>query len=589
MVLVTTALEETFPKDKNEKILFLGEWCKLYSKKDIYDQYDYETLSYHWDDREKLYEDTKYIDTVYEKYLELLGKNLNNIHKVNFSISYWRITIGPWLRYFIEMVYDRYLSISEVSQQNIDYVNIINIKDEDIVPNDMIEFNKLYVDDLWNQFIYQNIMGYFNVKTKNIDIQLNAKIIKQNNKIFLKDKIKSIFFLFNKLNTVHFFSSYIKLNDLLPLQIKLGQLPTLGTTTNIKLNINYSNKLRDSLSFSQGESLFENILTNLIKKQIPKYYLEGYKYYRNEVLKKYPKNAKVIFTANAYSSDDAFKFWTAEKKEDGTKYIIGQHGGHYGMGLFSSHEKHQIKSADNFFSWGWNLLGSNKVIPVSTPKLNIEINSNPKGDILIPLSSFPRYSYHIMAMPIAGQTLDIIEDQINYLKLASNDLKKLLKLRIYQHDYNWDFKKRFIDAGFRDFIDNDENLSKSFHNRLSECRLCIATYNATTYLETFSANYPTLLYWNPLHWELKEDTQPYFDTLEEVGILHYTGESLVCKLNEVYKDPLSWWQLDEIQKAKNTFCYRFANKDKDFLIDFESSVNSLVGENESNKGIVVND
>ena len=82
MVLVTTAIEKTFPKDKNEKILFLGEWCKLYSKKDVYEQYEHKTLSYHWDDREKLYEDTKYIDKIYEKYLEILKDNLNKIHEI---------------------------------------------------------------------------------------------------------------------------------------------------------------------------------------------------------------------------------------------------------------------------------------------------------------------------------------------------------------------------------------------------------------------------------------------------------------------------------------------------------------------------
>jgi hypothetical protein len=34
--LVTTALEETWPDD-NQPVLFLGEWCRLYSKKPLWE------------------------------------------------------------------------------------------------------------------------------------------------------------------------------------------------------------------------------------------------------------------------------------------------------------------------------------------------------------------------------------------------------------------------------------------------------------------------------------------------------------------------------------------------------------------------
>ena len=57
MVLITTALQETFPKEINEKVLFLGEWCKIYIKKSVWEKFDSQTMTYHWNDREKLYTD----------------------------------------------------------------------------------------------------------------------------------------------------------------------------------------------------------------------------------------------------------------------------------------------------------------------------------------------------------------------------------------------------------------------------------------------------------------------------------------------------------------------------------------------------
>ena len=61
-VLVTTALEDSWPKDPETPVLFLGEWCRLYSRKERWQKMNSEVLSYHWDDRTKLYNDYIYIN-----------------------------------------------------------------------------------------------------------------------------------------------------------------------------------------------------------------------------------------------------------------------------------------------------------------------------------------------------------------------------------------------------------------------------------------------------------------------------------------------------------------------------------------------
>jgi putative transferase (TIGR04331 family) len=575
MVLVTTGLLETLPEDQSEQVLFLGEWCKLYKHKNIYESYTHTTLPYHWDDRQKLYEDTKYIDTIYERYLIQFQQQLNVIHNVDFSIGYWRIIIGPWLRYFIEILYDRYLSIEEASKNDIDYTMVINIDEADMIPLDMSQFNSFYIDDSWNHYIYSAIAPFFKIQVKSKTLPLHSKKTILEKKQSIKEKIKNSLFLLNKLNSIHFFSSYIKYPNLLWLQIRLCQFPALGGTVRISENYTYSKTLRDSIVLPEHHSLFEEILNTLIKKQLPIIYLEGYEIFRTKVLEKYPKRAKIIFTANAHSSDEPFKFWTAEKKEYGAKYIISQHGGHMGTGLFASHEDHQIKSSDKFFSWGWNNHKYPNILPSSTININQNILYNPQGDIIMPLMALPRYSYHIMTMPIAGQILKYFNDQINFLQLLPSNIQKTIKLRTHPNDYRWQVKQRFLDKGFKNQIDNDDNLKKPFHSRLSGCRLCIATYNATTYLETFAANFPTLLFWNPMHWELRDEAKPYFDLLHEAGILHYTPESLSAKLTEIYEDPMSWWNQQNIQAVKNHFCSQFANTQGDLKISIQKELLAL--------------
>ena len=55
-LLITTSIESTWSKN-NEPVLFLGEWCKLYSRYDIWSEMDSCVVPYHWDDRKKLYKD----------------------------------------------------------------------------------------------------------------------------------------------------------------------------------------------------------------------------------------------------------------------------------------------------------------------------------------------------------------------------------------------------------------------------------------------------------------------------------------------------------------------------------------------------
>ena len=82
-------------------------------------------VMYHWRDKNKLTEDHIYLTNLYEKYLIYLSDVLNIFHKEKKDIKYWRIIAGTWLRYFIDIVFDRY-EILRLNNQKI----IKNIKFE---------------------------------------------------------------------------------------------------------------------------------------------------------------------------------------------------------------------------------------------------------------------------------------------------------------------------------------------------------------------------------------------------------------------------------------------------------------------------
>ena len=80
----------------------------------------------------------------------------------------------------------------------------------------------------------------------------------------------------------------------------------------------------------------------------------------------------------------------------------------------------------------------------------------------------------------------------------------------------------------------------------------------TPFLESFAANFPTIIFWNPDFSELRDSAKPYFDELREVSILHDNPKSAAIKVNEVYEDPMAWWGSPDVQMARENFCRRFA-------------------------------
>ena len=102
--------------------------------------------------------------------------------------------------------------------------------------------------------------------------------------------------------------------------------------------------------------------------------------------------------------------------------------------------------------------------------------------------------------------------------------------------------------------------------------MSIITANSTTFLETFAANYPTVIFWNPNYFELRESAQHYYDDLKNAGILHDSPESAATKVNEIFEDPMFWWLSEKVQSSKDRFCSRFARTSDDWIAQWKKEL-----------------
>jgi len=588
MFLITTA-DQKFWKTKG-KILFLGEWCKLFSKKASWEHLSYEVLPYHWDDRQKLYKDYLYLNRIYEHILSQLANQLNKLHAVDHSLRYWRIIIGPWLYFFINIFFDRYQSILKAEKSGKVTHTIIGKYDKtQWVLRDNLELARYFDSDEYNHFLFSQIIerkkkipfDRLNVTSGIHKIEIKKSPKKSTSfsfKEFLKKLIRGYScYIPNYFNRVILVSSALYPKDQFRLQLSMGQLPYFPPPVILPPESKLDFDFRAKLTLRSCHNKFEKMLAQMIQEQMPSVYLEGYHEMNQRALNVYPKKPRLIFTSISFEVDEGFKFWSAYHVDHGCKFVESQHGSNYGLNLWNQEEEHQIKIFDKFYTWGWQSDKHKNTKPLSAAKFNIVksvVKPKYDGRILMTTFAFPRFAYKMFSVPVSSTgMISYLNDQFNFVRSLTDEVRKLLLVRLFPNDRNWNQIERWSQE-FPE-IEYYKGYSISMFNQMNESRLLVTAPNGTPCLEAFVANFPTVLLWNPNHFELRPSAQPYYDVLRQAGILHDNTESAAAKMNEIYHDTKTWWQQPEIQEAKNKFCSRFARTSKNWMKEWRMELFGL--------------
>lgn len=550
---------ETVSHTGKEPVMFLGEWCRLYSRKDIWKNISHEVVPYHWDDKDKLNKDYVYLEELNERVSEGLARALNLFHGANHSARYWRMITGIWLMYFTGILFDRYQCVLRASGMQKDLKAVVSkYKKGAWLVKDLREFQAVYTEDGYNKYLFDRIIERTNlllfevsegfsegvcytegIKTRTRPFE---KIINAYQKVFLK--------WFHNIAIVE---PSLKINDLIKLELALGQLPLIYSPQVYIDRREADWDRRNALKVFEPRNDFEKLLADFLREELPISYAEGYEEMNKKALRQYPKDPKVIFTSTAMYSNDAFNLWAAHYAERGAKLLIFQHGAVYGVGKCIAGESHEISVADKYFTWGWKD-NNEKVVPIPAARLNFIKNKAKaanQGSLLMASVALPRYSHHIFSGTRGASGMAAYFDfQRRFVEKLDEESKRLLLIRLYQYDYEYDQMKRWRDVfpGLR-YSDGTKHIIME----LNKSRLFIGTYNTTIVHETFAANYPTIIFWDSREWQVRDDAEPYFRKLRDAGILYYSPEEAAKKVNEIRSDVSSWWSGRNVQEAKNEF------------------------------------
>jgi putative transferase (TIGR04331 family) len=559
-LLVTTALEPSW--GDNEEIVFLGEWCKKYSRKHLWQEKKYNTLDYHWRDRAKLKKDHTYLENLHEATLLSLSAYLNKFHGKDDDVDHWRIIVGPWLITYIPVLWDRWELISSLSQYEGELSTIIINQDVPReIPNDYRHATDLMDSHLWNHQIFASMLDHrtdldIKIETIEADVTENVKTI-----IPLRSKLRSAFRrIFNtsyqliecllpKKNSIVFFHSYFPRKSLLQLYFRLGLVPRshsrLEQTVTYPFGSDRKNigKIEIFSSTETSKNTFESFVSGNILQDIPICHLEGYK-----TLHKIQAplcHAQNIFTANAHFGNELFKVWAVEQKKLGSKLIISSHGGSFNS-LYSVFD-HQEKIADFRVVWGRKWFKNQVRLPAN--KLHLKMRSYYRqGYISLIDNDYPNYSYRCASIPMGPLSLETYKQVRGLINLLSPQIRNKLKVRP-KSSGKWEKELRYIDEFGPEIISSESSIEEI----IVKSRLVICTYPMTTFAQSMFSGVPSIIVYCEEFFEVQPIYNTLISNLKDAGIMHTTEISAANHIAQIFDDPMEWWNTKKVKLARSQF------------------------------------
>lgn len=570
--------------------MYLGRWCF----RDLSELTGNEVfLPYHWNTRTHLENEYWLIREAQQDLISALSNGLNEIHGVSFSERYWRVVLGAWVMSFVSIIYDRWRTVSTLSEDllNDSVIWVTNTRDSPKISNDFNEFSMQALDPDWNEKLYLQLMDISEIVvvveegiSSNLSSQTNGrsfatqrnqkeKLAKRILKTWLSKSARTNKYAFRETYIDSFVSKQLQLSFLqAPFELPIVEIPVFET--NVKLRAEFAElfEIWPIHSEASVSNEFLKVLQELVPSYLPKSYLEGYLKI-NQIGEKsiYPRNPKTILTATGLYHDEAFKYWVASKMECGTRLVVCQHGGFYGSALFSQTEDFELSVSDAYLTWGWDKPGFDNIVKIGYIKSRQKsIRPNFTGQALLCLTESPPHPPRFDSAPLSSdQWFKYHQTQMSIIEMLPKEFREKVRVRAYPNERFHDIRKLWKVELPEVNIDEE---GTSFIESLQNARILISADNNTTWLEALRANFPTLICLDETLWPIRPEAQDLFKVLQAEGILHSSPTSVFKHLLVIWDDVESWWNSGGVQLAREKFIQVFSATNRHMYRDLRKVI-----------------
>lgn len=569
--LVTTADERSWKFDRS--VLFLGEWCRLYNRKHVWEGMDAVVAEPYGLQSRNLESDLAYIEALSSRLLTELVDALNAFHGTHHTLRYWRIVLGHWLLRYVTVVFNRYFTLEQALENHaVSGTAIFNSADYSLATDDSVSFIWATNDDVWNHVLCGKILDFLGGVEMEMDVASlrGVRGFKQQEspgaargggvKRSILNAVNRALPKFSRRRDAFIVNSYFPLKEEIRLQLSLGQCPQLWRSPALQ-KVAPDPATRRNLNIGAGNSTdFERFVRGQLGATIPTCYVEGYAHLVRQVKTlPWPSDPRFIFTSNRFDFDELFKVWTASKTETGTPYFTGQHGSNYGTHVcYGNSSWPERSSADKFITWGWNDASKNNA-PAFMWKLagRKSRRFDRNGGVLllgypVPHRLYPHDNYYEYTL--------YQEEQFRFVESLPADIQQQLTVRLHTayKRMTWSDEQRWRD---RSPCTRIETGVAPIQKLIAQSRLVVHSCDSTGMIETLALNIPTMCFWPGGLNHLLPGAKPYYQLLRAAGILLDTPEQAAERVSLSWGRVGEWWESPNTQHAREVFCQQYARTD----------------------------
>ena len=541
--LITTTDRSRWPNSGH--LVFIGTFCLPDDPDSLLDQFTYEIAetSVSPDDKLRCFQLS---ESMHDSLNAQIANALNQSHQCNKSVRYWEILTGSWLRLFLDMLISRIYLVTRLREIYPD-IQLVYADQVDIrrAPFNTADFHTLTKSTEWNSLVYADLWD----TARNEYTTSYGRAVRTD---LVHPKPGS-----TKLSGYVLTATYLPRMQELLLQLRLGRgykrLRVLSPPA-----VPIDDKARRQMTFNESQlNAFEKLLIKLIMEYLPTSFLEGFAALRLSIHRMgFPNNPKTIFTSNRHIYDDVFNAWVADATENGSRLLLGQHGGYYGISKYPTFaERHELSVSDLYLTWGWKPSSSSfGGIILTTVGSRRKQNKSRSRALLVTdeIWSHPRSAYTDIS-----ETSDYLDHLGLLVGSLPSHIQQSLELRrhlgqlLVGHPVEnwWQKQLPTIDMG---------DTSVPFSKIVKNAKIVIVAHNGTTIPENFAKGIPTLITWTTNWVEIRDEAKPIFAKLAKVGIFHEDPASLAKHISEIWDNVDVWWNSKEVVEVREFFCSQYA-------------------------------
>ena len=265
-----------------------------------------------------------------------------------------------------------------------------------------------------------------------------------------------------------------------------------------------------------------------------------------------------LYVDHVGTLDDRRRMVVAMASERGERLVGCQHGAWYGTARTATWGVEAEYRHHAFLTWGWTRQGElgGRMVPLASPLLSQFRDAH----------RFERRELYLVGahMFFTGTRFDSVPSptqNLAYRKLKKRFVTNLENTPREALWYRPHTKKRITmedGAYMRRAFPDLRLLEGSLDERMLGCSLMVMDNPGTGFNLAMAANVPMVCFWEPEHWAMCRQAEPYFQALRDCGMLFDDPESAAGQVNRIWADVPSWWQSDGVQSARRAWCREYA-------------------------------